>query len=645
MDQVLLIRIVLLSASIMYVSSERFHIVTSHSSPCPSEITGEPCLTLKQFVAHSWSNMISNITLTLESGNHSLSGSRSTLRFNNLVMTAVSANIIFTSQETYLELENIQYVKLSGITFHNVIISVSSTRELKVQECNFQAVRFSVIDVSKADFSRCTFTGNYRQGSIHYLTFYSILSQSVAVIDQCIFSNNTIIYYNIYESYGVQNHTLTISESTFANNTSNYGAGVIDIQIISYTYYFYYRDANFHLTVNITDSTFTNNTAQYGEGGALSVNGDNVQLLVHQCNFIKNTANKASAGAIYLNGKYYSSYTLTENTFKDNSANLCGALTIKNNYDSITTVVNNTFYSNKAKSVVDIGGGAICVQNARALISSCTFNGNNAKVDGGAIVMDNSTVTIVDTNFNNNTAGRDGGALNTNIYPSNYSIINCSFEYNEAGDDGGAVHIGRKGSHITMDGCSFVNNHALDRGGAITIFGSVFEISHNHFHGNNAELGENNISSCNSSIMSSIPYHEEINCFSFSDDVNNITIKVSDYPSYCNSYWNVSLNISINKLCIEYLPTNEELHSSELNNIIAASYTSLSFSTIFIFCLLFYMTTIVFRRYYGRCNREEQRVNGDTSQPLYDEENERANTEHFEMEPNVLYGRHPPHVQ
>ena len=65
MDQVLLIRIVLLSASIMCVLSESFHIVTSHSSPCPSEITGEPCLTLKQFVAHSWNNIISNITLML----------------------------------------------------------------------------------------------------------------------------------------------------------------------------------------------------------------------------------------------------------------------------------------------------------------------------------------------------------------------------------------------------------------------------------------------------------------------------------------------------------------------------------------------------------------------------------------------------
>ena len=587
----------------------------------------------------------------MESGNHSLSSSWSTLRFDNLVMTAVSANIIFTSQEAYLELENIQYVKLSGITFHNVRISVSYTRELKVQDCNFQAVKFSVTYVSKADFSRCTFTGNYRQGNSHYLTLYSnngalVFRQSIAVIDQCIFSNNAraIIYmYNFY-IYRVQNQTMTISESTFANNTSDNGVGAIDIQSMSYTYYFYYRDTNFQLTVNITDSIFTNNTSQHGEGGALSVNGDNVQLLVHKCNFIKNTATEASAGAIYLNGSYNSSYSLTENTFTDNSANFCGALTIKNNYDSITTVVNNTFYSNKAKSVVDIGGGAMCVQNARAWISSCTFDGNSAKVDGGAIVTDNSTVTIVDTNFNNNAAGRDGGALSTNIYPSNCTIINCSFEYNEAGDDGGAVHLGRKGSHITMDGCSFVNNHALDRGGAITIFGSVLEITHNHFHGNNAELGEN-ISSCNSSIMSSIPYHEEINCFSFSDDVNNITIKVSDYPSYCNSYWNVSMNISINKLCIEYLPTNEELHSSELNNIIAASYTSLSFSVIFIFCLLFYTTKNMLHRYHGRCNREEQRANGDTSQPLYDEENERANTEHFEMEPNVLYGRHPPHVQ
>ena len=47
-----------------------FHIVTSSSSPCPGRVTGEPCLTLQQYV--SIPSRSPNITLEFEAGTHNL---------------------------------------------------------------------------------------------------------------------------------------------------------------------------------------------------------------------------------------------------------------------------------------------------------------------------------------------------------------------------------------------------------------------------------------------------------------------------------------------------------------------------------------------------------------------------------------------
>ena len=49
---------------------ERFYIVASPGSPCPGELTGEPCITLQQYV--STPSHSANVTLILQPGDHDL---------------------------------------------------------------------------------------------------------------------------------------------------------------------------------------------------------------------------------------------------------------------------------------------------------------------------------------------------------------------------------------------------------------------------------------------------------------------------------------------------------------------------------------------------------------------------------------------
>ena len=64
--------LLLFSNTVQYSTCERFNIVPSPDSTCSGEFTGEPCLTLEQYVANP--SLSSNITLEVHPGNHQLHG-------------------------------------------------------------------------------------------------------------------------------------------------------------------------------------------------------------------------------------------------------------------------------------------------------------------------------------------------------------------------------------------------------------------------------------------------------------------------------------------------------------------------------------------------------------------------------------------
>ena len=458
MNPVIFVWLLLFLMNIICVSSENFFIVTNHSSDCPSEISGEPCLTLNQYVARPIGSL--NVTLTFESGNHFLTyysyGSYFYgygYRNDVFVMTAQSAKIIYTRGLFFIR--NVRSVEIRGITFtgSSAQISVYSAQEVHVYDCHFQNVRLELSNVGNATFVRCTFSNyiSYFEPEYYYdiviisrlavLSFYN----SKAVIVQCNFTNNEGAINFEHFNNNRNSQLLSIIECTFANNTPNiFEEGVVALFNYGQPYYGTdYFDSEVQVLM-IMHSVFVNNTSQYYGG-----------------------YRESSGGAIYLRGRN-SVLILTGNKFINNSANRCGALCINTYLDrnNITTIMNNSFYYNKARSEIDVGGGAMCISNTSVVVTNSTFVGNSAKVDGGAILCNNSTVTIIDSYFSNNTALRDGGALAVNVYPSNFTITDTCFMDNQAGDDGGAIFVGRKGSQVRVGRCSFINNHATDRGGA-----------------------------------------------------------------------------------------------------------------------------------------------------------------------------------
>ena len=315
--------------NIICVSSENFFIVTNHSSDCSSEISGEPCLTLNQYVARPSRSL--NVTLTFESGNHFLTyysyGSYFygyNYRNDAFVMTAQSAKIIYTRGQ--FSISSVHSVEIRGITFtgSSAHISVYSAQEVCVYDCHFQNVTLYLSNVGNATFVRCAFSNYISYFEQYYepviisrlavLSFYN----SKAVISQCNFTNNEGAISFEYFNNNHNSQLLSIIECTFANNTpNNFEEGVVAL-VIRYGQPYYgtdYFDSEVQVLM-IMQSIFVNNTSQYHGGGALYLNADHVQFAVQQCTFIDNAADgdgvgftlwpsyrESSGGAIYLRGR------------------------------------------------------------------------------------------------------------------------------------------------------------------------------------------------------------------------------------------------------------------------------------------------------------------------------------------------------
>ena len=208
--------------------------------------------------------------------------------------------------------------------------------------------------------------------------------------------------------YNTNSAQLTISKSTFAENTAKEDGGAI---------------VN-NGKLNITDSTFNVNTAQR-DGGALCNEGE---LTTFNSIFNKNSAHNGGA--------------------------LCN--------ESELTIVKSTFTENT--SIND--GGALC-NNGELTIRESSFSENTSIGDGGALynheedywkIKKLSTLCVMESSFTKNTSSGNGGALCNN---GELSITNSILNQNTSENDGGALCNNKKGDS-TVDGCSFGYNRAND---------------------------------------------------------------------------------------------------------------------------------------------------------------------------------------
>ena len=117
-------------------SSTTFYIVTSltSGSPCPGEFTGEPCLTLQQYVTNP-SQSRENITFQFEPGTHYLHDVLSVSNGYNLTMSSTNATVICTAVAGRIAISSVENVHISGMTFrwcNDTVITMSSVTRASI---------------------------------------------------------------------------------------------------------------------------------------------------------------------------------------------------------------------------------------------------------------------------------------------------------------------------------------------------------------------------------------------------------------------------------------------------------------------------------------------------------------------------------
>ena len=116
--------------------------------------------------------------------------------------------------------------------------------------------------------------------------------------------------------------------------------------------------------------------------------------------------------------------------FDGNSAIEGGGM--ENQFYSSPTLTNVTFRSNTA---IRSGGGMLNNSYSNPVLMNVTFSGNSAS-GGGGMANGQSSPTLTNVTFKDNSATDIGGGL-YNLYVSSLSITNVTFSGNEAGQGGG----------------------------------------------------------------------------------------------------------------------------------------------------------------------------------------------------------------
>ena len=430
---ILFIALFLLNNAVQYTSCARLSIIPSLDSPCPDESTGEPCLTLQQYLANSSFSTSYNITLELYPGQHHLNSRLSTSNTNYFIMRAtVNTASILCSQSSYFSFNQIQHFYISDIAFSGCRMNLNS--------------------MMNATFVRNSFmnpTG----------TILSI-GQSSVQIKWCIFFGQTSTYRAVIVSNG---------------NTTLFGCNISGFRITGYGGAVNIYEGRVH----ISKSNFSDNAAG-GYGGAVYMQYGKVSI--NGCYFSNNAAGGIGYGgdAIYVYGA--SVTTISNSRFIDN----IGTEAVGIGRGNLITMDNCTFSGNRV-TVRGYGGGAIVVNEgeARLTITNCCFTNNTVGGHGGAVYMQfGREMTINNSCFNDNAApgrGYGGGAIFS--YSVDRTIVmNSYFSNNRAGGSGGAVCVSSGDTTITNN--YFLDNAAGYSGSDVYVYEGGANITNNYFSDN-----------------------------------------------------------------------------------------------------------------------------------------------------------------
>ena len=503
---------------------ERFYIVTSLGSDCPGELTGEPCITLQQYV--STPSHSANVTLILQPGDHDLNSDFIAENADYFLVNSSNAAVVCGTLKPKLQFTSIHNVHINGVSFlrcGDIVLN-----------------RLTVFSVVKSSFIGCGY-GNMNSIQDIQMNNMSIIGKNKLTLqkvdrlsfESCIIREMIKVYHgssvNITRTkvFNIRAGTLriqfvasiTVNKSTFVN-TGAVGGGAI------------YSVGNNYL-VTIINSNFSHNLA-YDQGGAIYISGGSLIVANTTFEFNRATGSRGFGGAVYVKG---GSMTITQCTFANNLANIDGGAFFCDNCHFIS-ISNSKFISNRAigngggvsagsglitisqsvfKNNTAQNGGAIRLLSGKLNLTVSYFTNNTASVQGGAIYVSGDSIQLNETSFINNTAVlMGGGALycagnyaNVLLFKSTFlnnsasycgvmeiddlyhkvSIIKCMFNDNAATGQtiGGGVACIRNAS-VYISNCTFRRNAAKLDAGCLHVEESTITVDSSSFVGNTAEF-------------------------------------------------------------------------------------------------------------------------------------------------------------
>ena len=304
--------------------------------------------------------------------------------------------------------------------------------------------------------------------------------KTTLIISNCTFLNNTTKGFDVYSNRidgGAINNglgSIIIRNSTFSNNS---GGAIKNSGGVTINYSTFTDNPNgaivndiFGSSVTISDTIFTNNSAE--NGGAIQ----NGHITITNSTFTGNSATE-SGGAISTN-KWV---TISDSTFMNNTAKNGGAIASDSklaNGGSLT-ITNTTFRDNSASEI----GGAIHHTGDEITLTGNTFSDNLA-TNQSAIFSDGLIISK-DTRYENNTCGGygvfadEGGNTSENalgcppnVVPIGTTVTDCT-NFTGIGTISQAVTTANVSSEPITFACSgtIVFTSSLFISGDVTIIG------------------------------------------------------------------------------------------------------------------------------------------------------------------------------
>ena len=405
--------LLLLCTSIQIVLCITFHIVTSSSSPCPGESSGEPCITLEQLADNS--SQDANTTLMFEHGNHNLSSLLLISNGYNFTISGANATVLCTYQTGSIQIQQYNHTMITDITYIDCSGVDFGSHGMTLQ-------------VSNVSFINC--------GSMNYSSENVLLTNVYIYILASTFSVSSVQNFTVKDSRfeDINEGALQIYATSATNiMTSTFTSNGAGIKVENSG------------TVTISETTFSQHRARAVRTLAI------ISLYIRDCSFVDNNGG-SSGGAV--NVERAALITVENSNFSYNTANKGGAI----NAWAHLTIINCIFFANEGTR-----GGAIAHRGFSVILRGSTFTSNVAREDGGALHATNVVLVSIQTGFISNTARDKGGTIyiTGNANMSELRVFQSYFYNSTAtGGEGGVIFTDANKASISITESTFTFNSA-----------------------------------------------------------------------------------------------------------------------------------------------------------------------------------------